>query len=66
MLMRANGGHYLPFQRKSADRDDIKAIKVISLPQMISREPTTGNIQQAIKEGLGKRLDHHMNRYMGK
>lgn len=66
MLMRANGGHYLPFQRKSADRNDIKAIKVISLPQMISREPTNGNIQNAIDKGLGKRLDHHMKRYMGK
>ena len=65
MLMRANGGQYLPFQRKSANRKDIEVIKTISLPQMVSSERTAGNIQQAINEGLQKRLDHHMKRYMG-
>ena len=63
MLMRANGGHYLPFQRKSVRRDDIKAIKTISLPQMVSSERTEKNIQTAISEGLQKRMDHHMKRY---
>ena len=66
MLMRANGGQYLPFQRKSANRRDIDVVKTISLPQMVSSERTSANIQQAINEGLGKRLDHHMERYMGK
>ena len=66
MLMRANGGHYLPFQRVSKNRKDIEAIKTISLPQMVSSKRTEEAIQQAINEGLGKRLDHHMKRYMGK
>lgn len=66
MLMRANGGQYLPFQRKSSNRKDIDVVKTISLPQMVSSERTAGNIQQAINEGLEKRLDHHMKRYMGK
>ena len=66
MLMRANGGHYLPFQRKSQNRKDIKAVKTISLPQMVSSERTAEGIKKAIDEGLGKRLDHHMQRYMGK
>lgn len=64
MLMRANGGQYLPFQRKSANRNDIEAIKTLSLPQMVSSERTNDDIHQAINEGLGKRLDHHMKRYM--
>lgn len=64
MLMRANGGQYLPFQRKSFDRKDIHAVKTVSLPQMVSSERTEKGIQTAISEGLGKRLDHHMNRYM--
>ena len=64
MLMRANGGQYLPFQRKSTNRKDIEVVKTISLPQMVSSERTAGNIQQAINEGLSKRLDHHMKRYM--
>jgi hypothetical protein len=64
MLMRANGGHYLPFQRKSQNRKDIKAIKQISLPQMVSSDRTEQGIQRAINEGLGKRLEHHLSRYM--
>ena len=65
MLMRANGGQYLPFQRKSTKRSDIEAVKTISLPQMVSSERTAEGIQRAINEGLGKRLDHYMDRYMG-
>ncbi len=65
MLMRANGGQYLPFQRKSTNRKDIEAIKTLSLPQMVSSERTAEGIQQAISEGLEKRLAHHTKRYMG-
>lgn len=60
MLMRANGGQYLPFQRKSPDRKDIKAIKVTSLPQMIDSDNAREDIQGLINEGLEKRLAHHM------
>lgn len=63
MLMRANGGQYLPFQRKSTKRNDIVAVKTVSLPQMVSNERTHDLIQTAINEGLSKRLDHHMKRY---
>lgn len=65
MLMRANGGHYLPFQRVSQDRGDIVVRKAISLPQMVGSKRTEEGIQRAISEGLRKRLDHYMNRYMG-
>ena len=64
MLMRANGGHYLPFQRKSQNRNDIDVIKTLSLPQMVSSERTKTNIRKAINEGLQKRLEHHMKRFM--
>ena len=66
MLMRANGGQYLPFQRASKNRKDIKVIKTVSLPQMVSSKRTEDGIQTALREGMQKRLDHHMNRYMGK
>ena len=66
MLMRANGGHYLPFQRKSTNRKDIEAIKTVSLPQMVSSKRTDAAIRAALNVGLEKRLDHHMERYMGK
>lgn len=66
MLMRANGGQYLPFQRVSTNRNDIKIRKAISLPQMISNERTKENIQQSINDNLSKRIDHHVERYMKK
>ena len=58
------GTDYIPFQRKSVQRVDVAAIKTISLPQMVSSPRTEEGIQRAINEGLGKRLDHHMNRHM--
>ena len=64
MLMRANGGQYLPFQRISQRRKDIVVRKAISLPQMISSERTEPGVYRAISGGLDKRLDHHLDRYM--
>lgn len=64
---RQEGGtNYIPFQRKSQNRKDIKAIKTISLPQMVSSERTKDNINKAINENLEKRVAHYMERYMGK
>lgn len=64
MLMRT-GSTYIPFQRKSFDRKDVEAIKTLSMPQTISSDRAQEGIQNAINEGLVKRLDHHMKRYMG-
>lgn len=68
MLMPASKGSstYIPFQRKSQSRNDVEAVKTLSLPQMISSDRTGPGIQKAINEGLGKRLDHHMERFLGK
>lgn len=68
MLMPASNGSstYIPFQRKSQSRSDVEAVKTLSLPQMVSSDRTGPGIQKAINDGLGKRLDHHMERFMGK
>ena len=66
MLMRANGGQYLPFQRTSKNRNKIEIRKTLSLPQMVSSKRTEKGIQTALTENLGKRFEHHMNRHMGK
>lgn len=63
---KSEGTNYIPFQRKSKDRDNVEAIKTLSLPQMVSSKRTEEGIQTAINNGIGKRLDHHMKRYMGK
>ena len=65
IMLMPTGTTYIPFQRKSVRRNDVEAIKTISLPQMVSSQRTEEGIQQAINEGLGKRLDHYMSRYMG-
>ena len=57
---RVDGTSYIPFQRKSTNRKDVKAVKGPSVPQMIDSERTAPNITKAINENLGKRLDHHM------
>lgn len=51
---------YIPFQRMSTDRTDIKVTKVISMPQMVSSPRTRDNITQAINDGLSKRMANHM------
>lgn len=61
---RVDGTNYIPFQRVSKDRKDIIAIKPTSLKQMIENEQVSEGIKTAINEGLQKRLDHHMNRFM--
>lgn len=68
MLMPAAKGSttYIPFQRKSQSRSDVEAVKTLSLPQMVSSKRTEDGIYRAINDGLGKRLDHHMERYLGK
>lgn len=59
MLMRT-GSTYIPFQRRSQDRNDLTAIKTLSLPQMVSSDRTRDGIDRAISEGLSKRLAQHM------
>lgn len=62
MLMRT-GGTYIPFQRVSTNRKDVRAIKTVSLPQMVSGRASEG-IDRAINENVGKRLEHQMNRFI--
>lgn len=63
---RVDGTNYIPFQRVSKDRKDVIAIKPTSLKQMIENKQTAAGISKAINEGMQKRMDHHMKRYMGK
>lgn len=60
MLLPNKGGGYIPFQRVSQKRNDLVAIKTLSLPQMVSSDRTRDKIQEAINAGLEKRLENHM------
>lgn len=65
IMLMPTGDTYIPFQRVSANRKDVVAIKTLSLPQMVSSKRTQDGIQKAIDENLGKRLDHYIDRHMG-
>lgn len=56
------GTPQLPFQRESDERYPIKAIKTVSVPQMITNETVSENIHKRINTELGKRLEHHLKR----
>ena len=62
---RQKGGtNYIPFQRMSQRRSDLKAIKTVSMPQMVSNDVVKENIEKTLSTEMGKRIDHHMKRYM--
>ena len=60
------GAGYIPFQRQSDERTDIKSIKTVSIPQMITNEQVGEEIKKNIDEGLGKRLEHHLQQELAK
>lgn len=64
IMLMPTGTTYIPFQRKSVRRNDVDAIKTLSLPQMVSSERTEEAIQRAISEGLAKRMEHYEKRYL--
>ena len=57
---QADGVDFIPFQRQSQRRDDIKAIKTVSLPHMVKHKLVSKRIEDTINEELGKRFDHHL------
>jgi hypothetical protein len=68
MLMHTGAGgadktQYIPFQRVSKRRDDLKVIKAISLPQMVGSERTNVGIRTTLNDNIEKRLQHHMKRH---
>ena len=61
---KGSGTNYIPFQRVSQQRNDLKAIKTISMPQMISNPVVKERIDDRLSVEMQKRLNNHMNKYM--
>ena len=63
-----SGGKQIPFERKGASKYPIKAIKTLSIPQMV--QDGSGNlkpgVEKAVNENLEKRFKHHIDQVMGK
>lgn len=62
----AGGVSAIPFQRMSRTRTDIKKFTTISVPSMITNERTNEKIMTRLQEETAKRLQHNLDRALGK
>lgn len=62
---KEGGTNWIPFQRMSKTRTDIKKVTTISVPQMITSDRTNEAIMLRLNTEAAKRLDHHMKRALG-
>lgn len=62
VFLAGNGsGKAIPFVRKGDSAYPIKAIRTLSVPQMITNKKVKGLINDSINENLQKRLEHHVD-----
>ena len=62
---KSDGTSWIPFQRMSKTRTDIKKLTTISVPQMITSDRTNEAIMLRLNTETSKRLEHHMKRAPG-
>ena len=63
---KPGGVSAIPFQRMSRTRTDIKKFTTISVPSMITSERTNEKIMTRLQEKTAKRLQHNLDRALGK
>ena len=63
---KTGGVSAIPFQRMSRTRTDIKKFTTISVPSMITSERTNEKIMTRLQEETAKRLQHNLDRALGK
>lgn len=60
---KVDGTSYIPFQRRSTSRKDIKKMTTLSVPQMIGEEEKVQpTIQEELNKLLSTRLDYHLGK----
>lgn len=62
---KGDGTSWIPFQRMSKSRTDIKKLTTVSVPQMITSDRTNEAIMLRLNTETSKRLEHHMKRALG-
>lgn len=62
--MKEGGVNWIPFQRMSKTRLDLKKFLTTSVPQMVTSDLTYENIMAKLNEETAKRLEHNLNRFM--
>lgn len=66
---KEGGINYIPFQRTTQLGKLNDVMRTVSLPQMVTQGkdgPLHPEVEARFTENLGKRLDHHMKRFMEK
>lgn len=61
-----NGPPVMPFQRTAQKNQTVKSMRSVSIPQMITNDKVAEDISERIDKELGKRLQHHLDRYSSK
>lgn len=56
----------IPFQRSPEGKYPVTAIHTLSVPQMIDNEKVNANIYKKLNEETAKRLQHNLDRALGK
>ncbi|WP_024834230.1 hypothetical protein [Ruminiclostridium josui] len=62
---KEGGVNWIPFQRMSESRTDLKKFTTIAMPQMITSERVAPKLTEKLNEEIGKRFDHNMKRQLG-
>lgn len=63
---KEGGTSWIPFQRMSTKRTDLKKFTAISVPQMITSEQTGDKILTKLHEEAAKRFKHNLDRALGR
>lgn len=64
---KIDGSNYIPFQRMSRRREDLKKFTSTSVPQMVSsNEVVQTAIENRLHDELEKRLEHNIKRFVEK
>ncbi len=66
LIGTGNSMNYIPFQRISRQRSDLKKFTAISVPQMITSEMTSNNIMAKLQEETAKRFQHNLDRVLNR
>lgn len=64
--VRSGYSKQIPWERFSNNRDDIRPVKTLSVPQMVDNKIVRETIDKTLGELLEKRFQHHLNNFINK
>lgn len=64
VFLGSSGSATIPFMRVGAGRLPIKAVKTLSVPQMVGSDRVLPQVEKRLNEEIGKRLDNNVKNSM--